>query len=389
MPESVSQLTARDLMTSRFVQVDTTDSLSSAFAALKKGDMSEAVVLNGKKFAGLLTESGLLRNVDVTKTKVSTVLRTSPSLSSTDSFDKVVRLMRDADVRVLPVLEKGKLVGVVTASEVIARLRSNDRIVSLNAKSLATFHPVVISDSANLGKAIQQMKDARVKKLPVVDNKQKPVGVLRVEEMATDILLNMDRSARDSFKMGRGQQSISKSPMSGLSIKSVMDENVPIISSSEKGTKVVQLLSGQRNPVVLVSNGTSPGLISVQSILDAYLQGPVSQSTTVVSPVQVSHLPDLDEIDRAFVMGLLDRTYGKVERTLKGQHSMHVVFKQSKKAGLRVQTDVHIAVQGAGRTFNAQAKEWKVRLAVKAACKALEAEVEKAYKSGKSREMRR
>lgn len=389
MSESVSNLVARDLMTSTFVQIEASSPLSKAFAALKKGSAAEAVVMDGKKVAGLLSETGLLRNVDLTTTKVSSVLRSSPSVGPTDSFNTVVRLMRDSDVRTIPVMDKGKIVGVVTAQEIISRLQTHEGFSSSTAKSLATFNPLVISDSADVAKAVQQMRGGNVRKLPVVDAKQKPVGVIRIEDVATDVLLGLDRSSRESYKIGSGRQSVGRGPALSLSVKSVMDEDVPIVSSSEKGKKVVQLMAKQVNPVVLVSGDGLAGIISAQSILDAYLNGASSsESAAIVSPVQISHLPDLDEVDAVFVQKMLDRTYGKVERILKGEHSMHAVFKQSNKAGLRAKTEVHLSVEGAGRRFNASASEWKVRLAVKQACEALEHEVEKAYKSGKSNKRR-
>jgi CBS domain-containing protein len=388
MSESVSNLVARDLMTSTFVQIESSSPLSKAFAALKKGSAAEAVVMDGKKVVGLLSESGLLRNVDLTTTKVSSVSRSAPSVGPTDSFKTIVRMMRDSDVRMLPVMEKGKMLGVVTAQEVISRLQSHDGFSRADAKSLATFNPLVISDSADLGKAVQQMRGGNIRKLPVVDSKQKPIGVIRIEDVATDVLLGLDRSSRESFKMGAGRQSVARKPGLALNVKSVMDVDVPIVSSNEKGKKIVQLMAKQINPVVLVSGNGVAGIISAQSILDAYLNGASAESASMVSPVQISHLPDLDEIDVSFVHSLLTRTYGKVERILKGEHSMNAVFKQTNKAGLRAKTEVKLTVEGAGRRFNASASEWKVRLAVKQACEALEHEVEKAYKSGKSAKRR-
>jgi predicted transcriptional regulator/ribosome-associated translation inhibitor RaiA len=389
MSESVSSLVARDLVTSNFVQVDSSSPLSKAFAALKKGSAAEAVVMDGKKVAGLLSESGLLRNVDLTTTKVSSVSRSAPSVGPSDSFNTLVRLMRDSDVRTLPVLDKGKMVGVVTAQEVISRLQSHDGFSGMDAKSLATFNPLVISESSDLGKAVQQMRRGNVRKLPVVDTAQKPIGVIRIEDVATDVLLGLDRSSRESFKLGSGRQSVARKPGLALNVKSVMDVDVPVVSSSEKGKRIVQLMAKQVNPVVLVSGNGLSGIISVQSIFDAYLNRSSSvEFASITSPVQISHLPDLDEVDTVFVQKLLDRTYGKVERILKGEHSMHAVFKQSNKAGLRAQTEVRLTVEGAGRRFNASASEWKVRLAVKQACEALEHEIEKAYKSGKSSKRR-
>ncbi|MEK6970461.1 MAG: CBS domain-containing protein, partial [archaeon] len=212
MSESISQLVARDLMTDSFVTVDSWNTLSRAFAALKKGSAAEAVVMDGKKMAGLLSESGLLRNVDLTTTKVSSVLRSAPSVSSNDSFRTVVRMMRDSDVRTLPVVDAGKLLGVVTVQEVIFRMQSHEGLSASNAKSLASFNPLVISESADLGKAIHQMRGGNIRKLPVVDAKQKPIGVIRIEDVATDVLLGLDRSSRGSFKMNAGRQSVPHRP---------------------------------------------------------------------------------------------------------------------------------------------------------------------------------
>ena len=388
MSESISQLVARDLMTDSFVTVDSSNTLSRAFAALKKGSAAEAVVMDGKKMAGLLSESGLLRNVDLTTTKVSSVLRSAPSVSSNDSFRTVVRMMRDSDVRTLPVVDRGKLLGVVTVQEVIFRMQSHEGLSASNAKSLASFNPLVISESADLGKAIHQMRGGNIRKLPVVDAKQKPIGVIRIEDVATDVLLGLDRSSRGSFKMNAGRQSVPHRPGLALNVKSVMDADVPVVSAAEKGKRVVQLMAKQVNPVVLVSDHGLTGIISAQSLLDAYLNGVASEMAVVSSPVKMAHMPDLDEVDKAFVQSLLDRTYGKVERILKGDHSMNAVFKQSQKAGLRSKTEVKLSVEGAGRRFNASASEWKVRLAVKQACDILEHEVEKAYASGKSTKRR-
>jgi predicted transcriptional regulator len=385
MPESVSSLRASDLISSHFVSVQVGQSVSLALAALKKGGVAEALVLDGKKLAGLMADSGLLRNVDITKTKVSTVMRTTPSISLTDSFEKMVRLMRDADVRVLAVIEKGSVSGVVTAQVLLSRLQNHETFSTLSAQDLASFHPTTIQDTAALSKALRQMKDSHMRKLPVLDAQKKPVGVLRLEDVATDVLLNLDRKGKESFKLRGNRQSISPSPGLGITVRSVMDENIPVVSSSEKGKKIIQLLSREPNAVVLVSKNGLPGLISTQNVLDCFLNGKTNSSPETLSTVFITHLPDVDEIDKVFIEEILNRTYGKMERIMKGEHIMHAVYKQSNKAGLRAKTEVHLTISGAGRTFNASSSDWKVRLATKEACSALESEVEKRFRSGKRR----
>ncbi len=389
MAVSVFSLRAKDLVSSAFVSVQVNDTLSKVLGALKQKDAKEAIVLDKTTLVGLISDSGLLRNVNITKTKASTVMRTLPSVSPTDSFDRIVTLMRDADVRILPVLEKNKVVGVITAQSVLSALQSSDVFASVTAKDLATFHPRTIAETDTVSKAMSQMKEWNVRKLPVIDSKKKTVGVLRTESVAIDIVLGMDRHERDGFRRGKNTNSMKKESAANILVRSMMDEDVPTVSSSEKGKKVLQYLSRDSNPTVLVTNNGSFGLVSVQNVLDVFLNASKSSSSGLTSPISITHLPDIDEIDRAFVEETLQRTYAKVERILKSDHTMHVVYKQLNKDHLRRKTEVKISIQGAGKTLNASASDWKVRLATKEACAALEHELEKRFKSGNSNERRK
>ncbi|MEK6902696.1 MAG: CBS domain-containing protein [archaeon] len=389
MAVSVFSLRAKDLVSSAFVSVQVNDTLSKVLGALKQKDAKEAIVLDKTTLVGLISDSGLLRNVNITKTKASTVMRTLPSVSPTDSFDRIVTLMRDADVRILPVLEKNKVVGVITAQSVLSALQSSDVFASVTAKDLATFHPRTIAETDTVSKAMSQMKEWNVRKLPVIDSKKKTVGVLRTESVAIDIVLGMDRHERDGFRRGKNTNSMKKESAANILVRSMMDEDVPTVSSSEKGKKVLQYLSRDSNPTVLVTNNGSFGLVSVQNVLDVFLNASKSSSSGLTSPISITHLPDIDEIDRAFVEETLQRTYAKVERILKSDHTMHVVYKQLNKDHLRRKTEVKISIQGAGKTLNASASDWKVRFATKEACAALEHELEKRFKSGNSNERRK
>lgn len=389
MASSTFSLRATDLVSRDFVSVQSTGTLSKVLGALKQKDAKEALVMDGASVVGLISDSGLLRNVDITKTKASTVMRTLPTVSPTDSFDRIVRLMRDADVRILPVLEKNKLVGVITAQSVLSQLQSHSAFAAITAKDLATFHPRVVMDTDSISKAINQMKEWNVRKLPVVDAKNKTIGVLRSEMVAIDIVLGMDRHERDGFRRGKNTNSMKKESAANILVRSAMDEDVPVVSSSEKGKKVLQYLSRNSNPTVLVSNNGSSGLVSVQNVLDVFLNASVPSKTGIASPVSITHLPDIDEIDRAFVEETLLRTYNKLERVLKSEHSMHVVYKQLNKDGLRRITEVKISIQGAGKSLNASASDWKVRLATKEACAALEHEIEKRFKSSNASDRRK
>ncbi|MEK6821103.1 MAG: hypothetical protein AABY11_01745 [archaeon] len=94
----------------------------------------------------------------------------------------------------------------------------------------------------------------------------------------------------------------------------------------------------------------------------------------------IVHDPDLDEIDRAFVEETLVRTLEKVDLHLHGEHRLKAVYKQSNKDGLRRKTEVHLSLEGSGRSFRAVSSDWKVRLATTEACKTLEGEVDRSHR---------
>lgn len=378
MPQALSQK-IDSLISTDFITVSHEEPVSKLLSALKKANGSPAVVVNGGHFKGLVSTASLLRNVDVSKSKVSSILRSSPTITSNHSLDDSIRLMRDAEVRVLPIVEKEKVTGVLPARAVIGALIKHPVFADVKALDLISSNPITISPDDELGKALQIMRSKNIRKLCVSGKNGEIVGVLKLEELAADVLLTTDRSARgDSYKKMGGSKSVSSSSPMTVLVKSFMDENPVFVSSNDKASNVLKALSTQTNPVVVIQG---KGLITTQDVLNYYL----SHSAEEALPISITHLPDIDAIDRAFIEETLSRTYTKVARVLKSDHSLKAVFKQTNKSGLRAQTTVKLSLEGAGRPIYAESTNWKVRLAMKEACKTLENEISHAFNKGKSR----
>lgn len=381
MPENTAQLHVQDIMTDSFVRADVKDTISSLLGAMKKGGAETAIVFNGKKFAGVVSHSGLLRNVDLQKTKVATIVQTAPRLSLNQSFDDVVKLMRNANTHALAVVEKENVVGVVNVQELLSRMRNSEQLRSVKARDIATMQPLFAKEKDELGKVVRQLKQGNIRKVPVLNEKGKVSGVLKMDSIALDVLLPMDRNTDDSYKLDNSAQTLSKKNIFAIPVKSVMDENPVMVRGEENGNKIADMLSRQSNPLLILSENNAHGIISVQNIFNAYLnQTQASSAQDSTTTIQTTHLPDIDELDKAKVDSIINKTFNKMQRIMKGELHMNVVYKQLKKEGMRAKTQVSINVQGTGRPFSAHAEDWKVLLATKEACNALEAEVTKRYK---------
>jgi acetoin utilization protein AcuB len=98
------------------------------------------------------------------------------------------RLMTDNQIRRLPVMDDGRLVGIVTRGDVRGAEASaatslsvwelHYLIARINIDEIMTPDPVIISQDATIGEAAQVMLDNKVSGLPVVNGEGKLVGII-------------------------------------------------------------------------------------------------------------------------------------------------------------------------------------------------------------------
>jgi CBS domain-containing protein len=113
-----------DVMTKEPATFTTDDTALDAARAMRDGDFGAVVVVgDGGEVRGILTDRDLVvRCVAEEKapaeTKVSEVFTTEPAtLSPDDSLDDAVQALRDAHVRRLPVVEDGRVTGIVSIGD--------------------------------------------------------------------------------------------------------------------------------------------------------------------------------------------------------------------------------------------------------------------------------
>ena len=114
------------------------------------------------------------------------VMTSNPrSLESGSSVVEAARVMRDEDVGIVPVVEDGKLVGTVTdrdiATRVVAEGRSPD---SATVGEIASRNLVTIDPQQDLDEALRLMARHQVRRLPVVEEDGKLVGIVAQKDVA-------------------------------------------------------------------------------------------------------------------------------------------------------------------------------------------------------------
>ena len=110
--------------TSRLHTVDITASVSEAVTVMNENHVGSVLVLNEGSLAGIFTERDVLQRVVAAEknprsTPVSTVMtRNVVTLSPQTTVEEAMALITDKRCRHLPVLQQGRLVGIISSGDV-------------------------------------------------------------------------------------------------------------------------------------------------------------------------------------------------------------------------------------------------------------------------------
>jgi CBS domain-containing protein/CheY-like chemotaxis protein len=137
-----------------------------------EGDMSDPTVSNKK------------RQQSVKDWMTREVITVTPKTTLPEAH----RLMTEKHIRRLPVVDNGRLVGIVTRGDVrgaepsgatsLSIWEVNYLLSRLKVEELMTRRPVTIDEEATLGEAAELMLQHKISGLPVLDNQAQLVGII-------------------------------------------------------------------------------------------------------------------------------------------------------------------------------------------------------------------
>ncbi|PYM81809.1 MAG: CBS domain-containing protein [Candidatus Rokuibacteriota bacterium] len=120
-------------------------------------------------------------NRNVRDVMIKDVVSIDPSASLTDA----ARKMDDANVGMLPVVEDGKVLGVITDRDIVIRAVAREADPASTAVGdCLSGDAIVAHPEWTTDRAMQTMAQAQVGRLPVLDDEERLVGVVTLSSMA-------------------------------------------------------------------------------------------------------------------------------------------------------------------------------------------------------------
>jgi CBS domain-containing protein len=100
------------------------------------------------------------------------------------SLAAIVAKMKQEDVGAVPIVDQGKLVGIVTDRDIALRGFGGAKAADLTAKDVMSKTVASCRDTDTLQAAAKLMETRKVRRLPVLDAKHALVGMLSLGDMS-------------------------------------------------------------------------------------------------------------------------------------------------------------------------------------------------------------
>ena len=282
---------ASDLLTKTYPKVDVAQSVAKLISAMVKYKEGFALVFDKDKYIGLVSKKWLLdTRVDPDQMKVKNILKHRsrakssffvPKLSSSTALKRMCQLFVNSDSRALPVMEKGKVLGVVRARDAVKALDAD--LGHVPAAELASVPAITISEKETINTALNIMSRKGIDRLPVVDKLGKLVGIASLFDIidrfhAPGGKTRMHVPSAASHQQGKrsGYDIGEKTNVGQHPILNVVT-HFPLVYTVPKDAKLhdaLQLMAKKDlSSVILIEDEKPAGILTVKDVMSEFVKG--------------------------------------------------------------------------------------------------------------------
>ena len=239
------------------VIIDPSSTISHVLSDLSKKDAYDAFCLEGKT---VLTTNirALLVGKDIVDMKITPFLYPIPYLKPSDKIQKAANIMSHYRIRSAPVVDKGKIIGDVSAKKILQLLAKKDNSW-ITANLILTKNPITVSSDDSLGYARKLMSSKRIDHLPVIKN-----GA--VKQVLTSYHLVHGINPHEG--LGRKSRGMKKIRNLEAKIGNIGSTRIPQCTPQDDLNSILKALLSTNTTCCLVNLwGNLQGIITIRDIL--------------------------------------------------------------------------------------------------------------------------
>jgi CBS domain-containing protein len=112
--------------------------------------------------------------------------RNVKTASRATTLQETAVLMRDGDMGAMPIVEDGKLVGIVTDRDIVIRAIAEGKTAETAIGDVMTSEIFSVNENDFVFEAIRLMGDKQVRRVPIVNDAGELVGIIAMADVALE-----------------------------------------------------------------------------------------------------------------------------------------------------------------------------------------------------------
>lgn len=249
-----------ELMTTDPITVSIDDTFSKVMSKMNETGIHQLPVMDGDRYAGMITYSDLLKKRSIqVKSKISNYTISTPTLNADDDVLEAVRLIKDTGLSALPVFQKGKLVGIISRTDIIKNLPQIVDVRDVRIFQIMSSDPIYVYEDDDIEEAFDSMRMLNEVEIPVASRDEKLSGIIRLNS-----ILNILYRQKEKIKYGGYGE---KEPVE-IKCKSLMDPPVSVdrYAGIDEAVKLMMQYSLHIMPVT--DSGKIVGIVDFSDLIN-------------------------------------------------------------------------------------------------------------------------
>ena len=294
--------------------IEPTDTLSHVINKITKNNSYDVFYIKDKKILSTNIRA-LLDAKNINTMKVESFLYPIPHVTQNDSVQKVANIITHYRIREVPVVDKNKIIGVVTAQRIIKLLSSIDN-KWIKASLIYTQNPITVPSDETISNARRIMTTKRIDHLPVL-NQGKIKQVLTSYHILQSII--------PSEKQGRKSMGLKTTHALEFKIGNIGSTRIPQCSANDDLNKIINSMLKADTTCCLVNlQGTLQGIITFRDIL-----GLLASKLETPIPLYIVGMPD-DQQNVNLISSKFSKTLKRLQQVYTEIHEARVSIKQQR-----------------------------------------------------------
>jgi CBS domain-containing protein len=299
--------------------IEPTETLSSVINKITRNKAYDVFCIHGKTTLSTNILS-LLNAKNITTMKVEPFLSPVPYISPNDSIQKASHIMTHYRTREVPVVTKNKIIGVVTAKQILKLLSLKDN-KWIKANLIYTQNPITVSSDESLSTAKRIMISKKIDHLPVINND-------KIKQVLTSSHLIESIIPKES--LGRFSKGANRIHKLESKIANTGSTRIPQCSPNDDLNKILKLMLKSDTTCCLVNLWDNlQGIITFKDVL-----GLLASKIETQIPLFIVGMPE-DQKNSNLISSKFEKTLKRLQQTYSEIHEARVAIKKQRSGGKR------------------------------------------------------